>query len=74
MYVTREKNCYCHTCAKYFHYLGITNHRRGHRDRMEDCKITFTYGDTYFYRYSRIHETKLKKSKPISLLTHNKGL
>lgn len=49
--VTSSKNCYCHTCDKWFHYLGITKHRAMHRDRKENCKITFTYGDTYKYNY-----------------------
>lgn len=52
MRVTREKNCYCHTCKKSFHYLGIAKHRMGHRERKEDCKITFTHGDTYSWKYS----------------------
>ena len=51
--VTREKNCYCHTCDKDFHYLGIAKHRAMHRDRKEDCKITFTHGDTLTFRYSK---------------------
>jgi hypothetical protein len=53
--VTRAKECYCHTCDKYFHYLGITRHRAMHRDRHEKCKITFTHGDTYSWDY-RIKE------------------
>lgn len=50
--VTSEKNCYCHTCEKPFHYLGITRHRAMHRDRREDCKITYTSGDTYLHEFS----------------------
>ena len=53
MRVTRLKNCYCHTCKKDYHYLGITKHRAGHRNRKEDCKITFTHGDTYSWSYSK---------------------
>ncbi len=53
MRVTRDKNCYCHTCKKDFHYLGITRHRMAHKERKEDCKITFTHGDTYLYEYSK---------------------
>jgi hypothetical protein len=52
MRVTSSKNCYCHTCGKWFHYLGISRHRASHRDKKEDCKITFTYGDTHIWRYS----------------------
>jgi len=51
----KEKNCYCHTCEKTFHYLGITRHRAMHRDRKEDCKITYTYGDTYIHKFSNRH-------------------
>jgi len=53
MIVTNEKNCYCHTCKKYFHYLGITKHRAAHRGRREDCTITFTHGDTWTWLYSK---------------------
>ena len=53
MRVTREKNCYCHTCKKGIHYLGITRHRSMHRDKMEDCEITYTHGDTYLHEYSQ---------------------
>lgn len=48
----RGKTCYCHTCKKWFHYLGITRHRAMHRDNRQDCEITFTYGNTDFYSYS----------------------
>lgn len=51
-FVTREKECYCHTCKKDFHYLGITRHRVMHRDKKENCTITFTYGDTYTWNYA----------------------
>ena len=53
MRVTSAKECYCHTCDKWFHWLGITRHRAAHRDRHEDCKITFTHGDTYEWHYSK---------------------
>lgn len=53
MKVTRLKNCYCHTCEKAFHYLGITRHRAKHRDNKENCEITFSKGDTYVYNFSR---------------------
>lgn len=47
-----EKTCYCHTCKKEFHYLGIARHRAMHRDRMEDCEITYSDGNTYLHGYS----------------------
>ena len=52
MNVTTEKETYCHTCNKWFHYLGIAKHRSGHRNRNENCKITMTNGDTYNYEYA----------------------
>ena len=52
MKVTRDKNCYCHTCKRDFHHLGISRHRAMHRDKKEDCEITYTYGDTYVFKYS----------------------
>ena len=48
---TNEKNCYCHTCKKYYHYLGITRHKAMHRDNQENCTITFTHGDTWKFNY-----------------------
>lgn len=57
-FVTRQKNCYCHTCARDIHYLGINSHRAAHRRRFEDCKITFTYGDTYTFAFSKGRPTK----------------
>ncbi len=54
-------SCYCHTCGKSFHYLGITHHRAMHRDRKEDCKITYTYGDTYIHRFSKAQKALEKK-------------
>ncbi len=40
------KTCYCHTCKRHFHYLGINRHRAMHRDRRELCTITYTTGNT----------------------------
>ena len=51
MRVTNAKNCTCHTCNKNFHYLGIARHRAAHRDRKENCEITYTRGDRYIHRY-----------------------
>ena len=52
MKVTTAKETYCHTCRKAFHYLGINNHRAAHRTRKEDCKITYTYGNTITFKFS----------------------
>lgn len=54
MKVTSLKNCYCYTCEKAFHYLGITRHRAAHRDKREDCKIEFTHGDVHTWKYSEL--------------------
>lgn len=53
-----EKKCYCHTCDKWFHCLGIARHRAMHRDKREDCRITFTNGDTFRYTYSKLPKRK----------------
>ena len=37
---------YCHTCKKSFHHLGICRHRAMHRDKREDCEITYMHGDS----------------------------
>ena len=60
MRVTRDKNCTCHTCKRYFHYLGIARHRAKHRERKEDCRITYTNGDTFLHGYA---EPDLKTEK-----------
>lgn len=39
------KRCYCHTCDRRFHYLGINSHRAAHRRRGEKCTITYTHGN-----------------------------
>lgn len=43
---------YCRTCNKDFLPMGIARHRAMHRDKKEDCTITFTNGETYFYDFS----------------------
>lgn len=47
--VTSSKETFCHACSKWFHYLGIASHRAGHRRRGEDCRITYTNGETYIH-------------------------
>ena len=51
MRVTNLKTCYCHTCEKPFHYLGIARHRTAHKEHKEYCEITYTNGDTYCHKY-----------------------
>lgn len=55
---TSEKNCYCHTCKRFFHYLGIANHRKKHTDAGETVEITYTNGNT------RVHADKSRAKKP----------
>jgi hypothetical protein len=50
----RDKDCYCHTCKKEYHHLGIARHRAMHRDRNENCKITFSDGRTFSWAYARL--------------------
>jgi len=51
--ITLDKNCHCHTCGKDFHYLGINRHTAMHRDKKQDCKVTYTYGNTKNYKFSK---------------------
>ncbi|NCN44539.1 MAG: hypothetical protein GW898_10345 [Thiomicrospira sp.] len=32
---------------------GINRHRAMHREKKEDCKITYTHGDTYTFEFSK---------------------
>lgn len=50
----KMKNCYCHTCDKEFNSLGIARHRAMHREKKEDCKITFKDGKTLNYKFSQV--------------------
>jgi len=34
-----NKSCYCETCDKHFHPLGIATHRAMHRRNKQDCVI-----------------------------------
>jgi len=42
--------CICHTCKRTFYSLGIARHRKAHYERGEDCKITYSTGDTYRHK------------------------
>ena len=54
--------CHCHTCNKDYLSLGITRHRAMHRDKREDCKITYTHGDTLVHKFSARKKVEDKKS------------
>lgn len=49
---THEKQTYCHTCKRALHRLGVARHRAMHRDRKEDCVISFSGGDLRHYHFS----------------------
>lgn len=55
---SKHKNCYCHTCNKEMHYLGINRHRAMHRDKKENCEITYTHGDRYKFNYDKQSPSK----------------
>lgn len=42
--------CYCNTCEKFTKYLG--RHRAFHREKKEDCSITYPDGNTYIWKCS----------------------
>jgi len=47
-----EPDCYCYTCEREIHHLGIMSHRAAHRRRGEDCKIEFSTGRVVAYQFS----------------------
>lgn len=51
--MSREANCYCHKCKKYYHSLGIMRHRAMHRDKNESVKITYKYGNTVNHAFGK---------------------
>ena len=46
------KRCYCHTCGKLYHCLGIARHRSAHRRKGENCKIEYSSGEIKKYNYA----------------------
>jgi len=54
-----KKTCYCYTCGRMFHYLGIARHRAMHRDKMEVCTIEYSDGEISTYWWTN----DLKASK-----------
>lgn len=57
---SKTGSCYCYTCDRYFHAMGIARHRAGHRDREEYCKIRFAYGNVMSWDY-RDEKREMKK-------------
>lgn len=44
--------CFCETCDKWFHPLGIARHRSAHRERFEDCVIEYSDGRVGHHTFS----------------------
>ena len=58
-------NCYCHTCDRTIGHRGIASHRAAHRRRKENCKITYSHGDTWNHRFAeKPKEDAASKEKP----------
>lgn len=51
-----NKTCYCWTCDKFFHHLGVARHRAMHRDRKENCTITYDDCETVTHQFSKRKE------------------
>lgn len=51
-----NKYCYCETCDRSIHYLGIAAHRAAHKRKSEDCVICYSGGDCYEHPYSGMAE------------------
>lgn len=43
---------YCHRCKRTFHQLGINRHVAMHRDKKENCTVTYLR-DTRTYHFTR---------------------
>lgn len=46
-------DCYCYTCDRDIHHLGIMSHRAAHKRRNEDCTISFSDGREVTYNFSK---------------------
>jgi len=49
----KSKDCFCYKCKKYFNSLGIASHRAAHRNRGEDCTISYN-GTQITHHFSSI--------------------
>ncbi|MDY3947432.1 MAG: hypothetical protein SOZ40_05575 [Ezakiella sp.] len=47
-----KKTCYCWTCDEFFSNFGIARHRAMHRDRKENCTITYGGCGTITHQFS----------------------
>jgi hypothetical protein len=62
-----EKDCYCKTCKKYFHHLGIARHRAAHRDKYQDCIIYYTH-TVGSHEYSKLNPKKVNHETDYDML------
>lgn len=46
-------SCTCHTCGKRYASLGIARHRAMHRDKGEDCEITYKNGERWKHNFAK---------------------
>lgn len=60
----RDNWCYCHTCKRSINSLGVMMHRKAHRVRGEDCKITYSSKGTIIHRFSERKEAPTKWRRP----------
>jgi len=49
--------CYCETCQKFYHPLGIMRHRAMHRERKENCVIRMKKG-TFEYNFAGLEKPR----------------
>lgn len=49
----RQPDCYCRTCDRPFHHLGIASHRAAHRNRKENCVIEYSDGQEIAHWFSK---------------------
>jgi hypothetical protein len=47
-----DPDCYCHTCERDIHHLGIMSHRAAHRRKNEVCVIEYSDGRTIKHDFS----------------------
>lgn len=49
----KSPDCFCYTCDREIHHLGIMSHRAAHRRRNEDCVIEYSDGRTIRHQFSK---------------------
>jgi hypothetical protein len=59
-----QKLCYCVTCDRDLHYLGVPSHRTGHLNRGESCKIMYTDGTTKTHKPQARHIEHKNQKEP----------